>query len=121
MPVRIGNNVWIGFRCIILPGATIENRVLIGAGSVVSGVLKSDSIYAGDPAKFIRNRQKCEIVRTYLLVIQNLVVSVPNIKPKWNIIKEEIIKLFDLNNEQYIYEYDSLRNENYCYEVLLNE
>ena len=35
-PVRIGNNVFIGYGSIILPGVTIGNNVIVGAGTVVS-------------------------------------------------------------------------------------
>lgn len=41
--VTIGNNVWIGANCVILPGSTIGNEVTIGAGCVVSGVIPSKS------------------------------------------------------------------------------
>lgn len=120
MSIRILDNVWIGFRCIILPGTYIGPRTIVGAGSVVSGRLNSDSIYTGNPAKFIKKRNKCEIVRTYLLVTQNLVVSTPKVKPNWNISKKEIIKLFDLQKGEYDESYANLRDQNYCYEVLLN-
>jgi len=120
MSIKISDNVWIGFRCIILPGTYICQRTIVGAGSVVTGKLESDSIYAGNPAIFIRKRNRCEIVRTYLLVTQNLVVSIPNIKPKWNISKDEIIKLFGISKNEYTEEYEKLRNQTYCYEVLLH-
>ena len=55
-PIKIGNNVWIGRGCIILPGTTIEDGVVIGANSVVKGNLLADSIYAGAPAIFIKKR-----------------------------------------------------------------
>lgn len=35
-PVTIGNNVFIGYGCIILPGVTIGNDVIVGAGTVIS-------------------------------------------------------------------------------------
>ena len=50
---KIGNNVFLGWGCTILPGATIEDNVIIGANEVVSGHVESDSIYAGNPAKKI--------------------------------------------------------------------
>lgn len=121
LSIHIGSNVWIGHGCIILPGSNIENRVLVGAGAVVSGNLKSDSIYIGNPVSFLRHRNKCEIVRTYLLVTQGLVTSIPNIKPKWDISKEEIMSLFDLEEFQYTQEYMNLKNEVYCYKELLHE
>ncbi|EMC8465100.1 acyltransferase [Vibrio alginolyticus] len=54
-PVVIGNNVWIGARCIILPGVNIKDNVIIAAGSILtSGVYESKYIYGGNPAKVIR-------------------------------------------------------------------
>lgn len=35
-PVTIGNNVFIGYGCIILPGVTIGNNVIVGAGTIIS-------------------------------------------------------------------------------------
>ncbi len=52
-PIYIGNNVFIGINATILPGSKIGNNVIVGAGSVVKGVLKSDSVYAGVPVKYI--------------------------------------------------------------------
>ncbi len=54
--ITIGNNVWIGRGCIIMPGTLIEDGVVIGANSVVKGQLIKDGIYAGSPAKFIKKR-----------------------------------------------------------------
>lgn len=51
--ITIGNNVFIGWGAIILPGTVIGNNVIIGAGSVVKGELLDNSIYAGVPAKYI--------------------------------------------------------------------
>lgn len=120
MPIKIGNNVWMGFRCVILPGSQIGDRVLVGALSLVSGKLKSDSIYAGNPAKFIRKRDKEEIVRTYLLMKQGLVISVPTHEPKWDITKQELMELFNLKEEEFTEECEKLLDRNHCYEVLLN-
>jgi acetyltransferase-like isoleucine patch superfamily enzyme len=52
-PIIIGNNVFIGNGVTILPGTTIEDNVIIGAGSIVKGVLKANSVYAGVPTKYI--------------------------------------------------------------------
>ncbi|MCH5166335.1 MAG: acyltransferase [Erysipelotrichales bacterium] len=51
--VIIGNNCFIGMNSIILRGTTIGDNVIIGAGSVVSGKIESNSVYAGNPAKKI--------------------------------------------------------------------
>jgi len=52
--VEIKNNVFIGMNVTILKGVTIGENSIVGANSVVSASLESNSIYAGNPAKFIR-------------------------------------------------------------------
>ena len=55
-PIKIGNNVWIGANSIILPGVNIADNIIVGAGSVVTHDLDEEyAIYAGNPAKKIRN------------------------------------------------------------------
>lgn len=51
--VKIGNNVFIGQKTIVLKGTDIGDNVVIGAGSVVAGKLKPDGVYAGVPARRI--------------------------------------------------------------------
>lgn len=51
--VCIGNRVFIGASSIILPGVTIGNDVIIGAGSVVTKDIPDNTVFAGNPAKFI--------------------------------------------------------------------
>lgn len=53
-PIKIGNDCFIGANVTILPGITIGDRVVIGAGSVVTKNIESDSIAVGNPAKVIR-------------------------------------------------------------------
>lgn len=53
--IVIGGDVWIGANCVVLPGAIIGNRVVITAGSVVRGTLCGGYIYAGNPAKKIKD------------------------------------------------------------------
>lgn len=50
-PVHIGRNVWIGGGAIILPGVTIGDDVLIGAGSVVTRDIPSGCTAFGNPAR----------------------------------------------------------------------
>lgn len=52
--IDISDDVWIGVNSVILSGVSIENRVIVGAGSVVSKKLLSGFIYAGVPAKKIK-------------------------------------------------------------------
>jgi acetyltransferase-like isoleucine patch superfamily enzyme len=54
--IIIGNNVWIGRGCIILPGTIIEDGVVVGANSVIKGHLKENLIYAGSPIRLIKLR-----------------------------------------------------------------
>jgi len=53
LPVKIGNDVWIGAGSIVLPGITIGDRSIIGAGSVVTRDVPPDTIFAGNPARQI--------------------------------------------------------------------
>lgn len=55
-PVLIGSDCWIGMGVTICPGARIGDGSVIGAGSVVTGDLGGMAIYAGNPAKFIKER-----------------------------------------------------------------
>lgn len=51
--VRIGNNVFIGVNTTILKGTEIGDNVIIGANSLVNKKCKSNSVYAGNPARYI--------------------------------------------------------------------
>lgn len=53
-PVSIGHDVWIGGGAIILPGVTIGDRSVIGAGSVVVHDVPAAKVVAGNPARIIR-------------------------------------------------------------------
>lgn len=50
----IGKNCFIGVKAIILPGVTIGDEVIVGAGSVVTKDVPSNSVVAGNPARIIR-------------------------------------------------------------------
>ena len=55
-PVAIGRDVWIGARVLVLPGVTIGDGAIVGAGSVVTRDVPAGAIVAGNPARFIRHR-----------------------------------------------------------------
>ncbi|MCD7775340.1 MAG: sugar O-acetyltransferase [Clostridiales bacterium] len=54
MEVRIGRNCWIGAGAIILPGITIGDNTVVGAGSVVTKDLPSNVVAVGNPCKILR-------------------------------------------------------------------
>jgi galactoside O-acetyltransferase len=54
VPVHIGRNVWIGSGVCILPGAAVGDNTVIGAGSVVSGVIPANVVAFGAPCRVIR-------------------------------------------------------------------
>jgi acetyltransferase-like isoleucine patch superfamily enzyme len=56
----IGNNCFIGIGCIILPGIKIGDEVIIGAGSVVTRDIPSNTIAVGNPSKIIRTNIKMD-------------------------------------------------------------
>jgi maltose O-acetyltransferase len=53
-PVIIGSGCWLGGGVIVLPGVTIGERSVIGAGSVVTKDIPPDSVAAGNPCRVIR-------------------------------------------------------------------
>lgn len=52
-PIKIGNNVYIGIRTIVLGGVSIGDNCIIGAGSIVTKDLPSNSVACGVPARVI--------------------------------------------------------------------
>lgn len=54
LPITIGNYVWIGGGAIVLPGVTIGDNCVIGAGSVVTKSIPANSVAAGNPCRIIR-------------------------------------------------------------------
>ena len=53
-PVHIGRNCWIGAGAVILPGVTIRDNVVVGAGSIVTKDLPSDVVAVGNPCRVLR-------------------------------------------------------------------
>lgn len=107
--VRIGNNVFIGTKTTILKGVTIGDNVIIGANSLVNKDLKSNGVYAGNPARFImsidnyyekrKNKQLIEakeLVKEYFKVYKEI--------PKKELLRE-FFWLFENKEEDLIEEY----------------
>ncbi|WP_369255613.1 acyltransferase [Geodermatophilus amargosae] len=61
LPVVIGDRVWLGARVTVLPGVTIGNDVIVAAGAVVASDCLPDGVYAGVPARRVREANRGEI------------------------------------------------------------
>lgn len=67
--VDIGNDVFIGFGCVVLPGVKIGNRVIVGAGTIVSKDVPDNVVIVGNPYRvidtydnyMIKNKKNMEI------------------------------------------------------------
>lgn len=55
LPIQVGDGVWIGARAMILPGVVIGDGCIVAAGAVVAADCSADGLYAGIPAKRIRD------------------------------------------------------------------
>jgi maltose O-acetyltransferase len=53
-PVEIGDGCWIGARAILLPGVTVGSGCIVGAGAVVTRDCEPNGLYAGNPARRLR-------------------------------------------------------------------
>ena len=53
-PIKVGNNVWFGGNVCVLPGVTIGDNVVIGAGSVVNKDIPSNVVAVGNPCKVVK-------------------------------------------------------------------
>ncbi len=53
-PITVGNDVWFGGNVVVLPGVTIGDNVVIGAGSIVTHDIPSSVVALGNPCKVVR-------------------------------------------------------------------
>jgi acetyltransferase-like isoleucine patch superfamily enzyme len=87
--IIIGNNVFIGINCTILPNTIIGNNCIVGAGSVVRGKFPDDSVIIGNPAKPVMKMSQQKF-----LYLQNPgLIRTHNLsdKEKANIVKEHFL------------------------------
>lgn len=54
-PITVGNNVWIGAQVAVLPGVTIGDNSVIGAGSVVTKDIPANVVAVGNPCRVIKS------------------------------------------------------------------
>ena len=57
-PIFVGDNVWFGGNVIVLPGVTIGNNSVIGAGSVVTKNIPDNVVAVGNPCRVVRELEK---------------------------------------------------------------
>ena len=53
-PITVGNDVWFGGNVVVLPGVSIGNNCVIGAGSVVTKDIEANSVAVGNPCRVIK-------------------------------------------------------------------
>jgi acetyltransferase-like isoleucine patch superfamily enzyme len=113
-PISIGNNVWIGTDCFVLPGVRIENDVTVAPKSVVTNDIKQKGLYGGCPAKCIKDslhhgvplseREKDRYVRSFVAELKVLLNF-----HSYSLINEESdeqIRLgFEKSGEKYVFLY----------------
>lgn len=100
--IIIEDLVWIGFRCIILPGVRIGKCSIIGAGSVVTKDVPAYHIAAGNPIRILRKRDKEEIERFY--VTKWILNESPGkiLNPNMSLLTQEHKNyIFGVNNEDF--------------------
>lgn len=76
-PVRIGSRVFVGARATILPGVTIGDDVIIGAGSVVAHDIPTGTVAAGNPARPIQS------IESYNEKVRGRFAQVPTYGADW--------------------------------------
>ena len=52
----VGNDVWLGYQALVLPGVTIGDGAVIAAASVVASDVAPYAVVAGNPARAVRSR-----------------------------------------------------------------
>lgn len=89
-PITVGDNVFIGIGCTILPGVTIGDNVIIGAHSLVTRDIPSGYVAAGVPAKTIKT------VEEYWEQKKDLIVNTKSMSASEK--RKYYIKHFNLND-----------------------
>ena len=97
--VKIGSRVFIGWNSIILPGVTIGDDVIIGAGTVVSKDIPKDSIVVGNPCKIIGKKSEFEKKH------KKLILNKPVYNTYWS--NKDLKEINDMKNAlEYTFGYD---------------
>ena len=67
-PIKVGNDVWIGFRAVIQSGVTINDGAVIFPGTIVTKDVPAYAVVGGVPAKIVKYRFSDEIIRELLSI-----------------------------------------------------
>ncbi|WP_238555186.1 DapH/DapD/GlmU-related protein [Chryseobacterium sp. P1-3] len=54
-PIKVGDNVWLGGNVVVLPGVSIGNNSVIGAGSVVTKDIPDNVVAVGNPCTVVKS------------------------------------------------------------------
>lgn len=65
LPIHIGNNVWLGAGVIVVPGVSIGDNTVVGAGSIVTKDLPSDCVAFGNPCRVHRKISERDMIFYY--------------------------------------------------------
>lgn len=90
---EIGNDVWIGYNVMVLPGVKIGDGAIIGAGAVVAKDIPPYAVAVGNPAQVVKYRFNKKQIKTLL-------------KMKWWDLKDEIMER--LKHDGYMDDVDKL-------------
>jgi len=132
-PVKIGNNVWLPARCIVLPNVTIGDDTVIGIGSIINRDLPSGCLAAGSPCKVIK--ENCYPKELNNKELQKKVLEITNnwckLHKDKNIPEEVgveydngeiILKEYDLNlNQTFTTKYNVIKKEMTGHDSILAE
>ncbi|WP_374464090.1 sugar O-acetyltransferase [Chryseobacterium sp.] len=55
LPIKVGDNVWLGGKVVVLPGVSIGNNSVIGAGSVVTKDIPDNVVAVGNPCRVVKS------------------------------------------------------------------
>lgn len=81
--INIGDNVYIGKKAIVLPGADIGSNTIIGAGAVVAGPIPPYSVVVGNPGRQVRQLTEREAQRMKRLTAQT--IGGTGQEPNWEV------------------------------------